>query len=385
MKRVRTPADSGDKLRELLRRKTHELSDEALRAGGKVSAEQLEALENLARLVELRLAAQPPTRRKRWPVILVLAGTLLIVSVMFFARLTETEVEVDLALTEMGFTLPNQQILANSMNLSTLGISGMQEMQIPRPDSQNDETLRSSDGDALNLRLSTVSDGTPPGSISLATLAFPSGTRVWVRHTGVPHQYRLSLKGPSLKLQADVHGRLQVALAGKGVEQLDFKSPRAVHMQSGSDEVDLDLTFPETNKSAFSSQLSARDLSLFHIDEFQNSEQTLVRQLSTVLSGTVYLSALNDQARQLRTGEAITFEQSEGEFRTVSLLDDHIDVKFHGRVRGMTVGTGENRRSLMPTWLEWLRARHGVSLLWGSAIYIFGLIAGVLRWWGKPL
>jgi hypothetical protein len=35
----------------------------------------------------------------------------------------------------------------------------------------------------------------------------------------------------------------------------------------------------------------------------------------------------------------------------------------------------------MPTWLEWLRARHGLSLLWGTALYLFGLAVGVLRWW----
>src|SRR6185437_15195225 len=97
----------------------------------------------------------------------------------------------------------------------------------------------------------------------------------------------------------------------------------------------------------------------FHVDEFQNSDQTLVRQLSTVLAGTIYFSALNDQQRQLRPGETIGFEKSAGEFRTIRMQDDHIDVKFHGRVRGLTIGTGENRRSLMPTWLDWLRARHG--------------------------
>jgi hypothetical protein len=385
MKRTRVPENTGDKLRDLLRRQTQAVSDEALRSGGQVPAEQLESLANLARLVELRQAAQPPIKRRRWPVILVLAGTLLIVSVLFFARLTETEVELDLAVSELGFTLPKQQVLAGSMNLSALGISGMHEVQLPRADGQEDETLRESDGTMSSLRFSSALAGKRQGIISLATLAFPTETHVWVRQTGLPHQYRLSLKGQSLKLQADFNGPLQVALSGKGVEQHDFESPRAVRMQSGPDEVDLDLTFPETAKGAFSSQLSANDLSLFHIDEFQDAEQTVVRQLSTVLSGTIYFSALNDQERQLRPGEAIRFEKSEGEFRTVRLQNDQIDVKFHGRVRGMTIGTDGNRRSLMPTWLDWLRARHGLSLLWGSAFYLFGLIVGVLRWWGKPL
>jgi hypothetical protein len=385
MKRARAPESTGDKLRDLLRQQTQAATDEALRSGGEVPAEKLESLTSLARLIELRQAAQPPIKLRRWPVILVLAGTLLIVSVLFFARLAETEVELDLALNELGFTLSREQVLADSMNLSALGISGMAEVQLPLAGKPENETLRESDGTMSSLQLSSTLAGKRQGSISLATLAFPIETRVWLRQTEVPHQYRLSLKGPSLKLQADVNGPLQIALAGRGIEQRDFQTPRALHMQAGADEVDLDLTLPETAKGALSSQLSASDVSLFHVDEFQNSDQTLVRQLSTVLSGTIYFSALNDQQRQLRQGETIRFEKSDGEFRTIRMQDDHIDVKFHGRVRGLTIGTGENRRSLMPTWLDWLRAHHGLSLLWGSAFYLFGLIVGVLRWWEKPL
>jgi hypothetical protein len=39
----------------------------------------------------------------------------------------------------------------------------------------------------------------------------------------------------------------------------------------------------------------------------------------------------------------------------------------------------------MPTYLEWLRARHGLSLLWGTTLYLFGVIVGALRWWGIRL
>ena len=385
MKRGLVSENAQDKLRDLLRAKTSAALDQTLRSGGQVPPEELDALARLARLVELSQAAQPPSRRSRWPVILVLAGTLLILSVLFFARLRETEVELDLVLTELGFTLSKPQVLADSMNLSALGISGMQEVELPQANGEEVKKLRESDGTISSVRLSSALDEKREGSISLATLAFPSQSRVWLRQTGVPRQYRLSLKGPSLKLQADVNGPLQIAIAGAGVEQDDFATPKAVHMQSGPEEVDLDLTFPETVQGALASQLSATNLSLLQIDEFQNAEQTMVRQRSTILSGTIHFTALNDEERQLRPRETITFEKSDGEFSTVQLHDDRIEVKFHGRVRGMTIGNGENSRSLMPTCLDWLRARHGLSLLWGSALYLFGLVVGVLRWWGKPI
>ena len=50
----------------------------------------------------------------------------------------------------------------------------------------------------------------------------------------------------------------------------------------------------------------------------------------------------------------------------------------------MTSGSGDTRRSLMPTYLEWLQARHGLSLLWGTTLYVFGLVVAALRWWRTP-
>lgn len=51
----------------------------------------------------------------------------------------------------------------------------------------------------------------------------------------------------------------------------------------------------------------------------------------------------------------------------------------------MTSGDGAERRSLMPTWLELLRAQHGLGLLWGSTLYLAGVAMGVLRWWRGSL
>jgi hypothetical protein len=35
--------------------------------------------------------------------------------------------------------------------------------------------------------------------------------------------------------------------------------------------------------------------------------------------------------------------------------------------------------------LEWLRARHGLTLLWGTTAYVFGLATAVVRWFKVPL
>lgn len=378
------PETKADQLKKLFYQQVKVASEEAVNSAGQVSAEQVEVLGRLARLVELHEAAQPPPARKRWPVIAVLGGTLFIVSILLFARVPDTEIELDLALSEVSFALPTQQTLAEAMGLSTLGASGLREIQLPET-SDRKALPPLSNGEESSVRLSAVSDGKGQGSINLAALVLPAETRVWVRHHELPRQFRLSLKGTSLELRADVNGKVQVGIPGRGAELFNFITPQAVHLRSSSDEVDLDLTFLDHAKGGFSSQLSANDLSLFRIDEFLDTQHTVVRRVSTILSGTLTFESLNGQERKLRPGEAIHFDQAQGEIRSLHLQDDYIALKFHGHVRGMSVGLGENRRSLMPTWLEWLRARHGLSLLWGTAIYLFGLIVGALRWLRVPV
>jgi hypothetical protein len=85
-------------------------------------------------------------------------------------------------------------------------------------------------------------------------------------------------------------------------------------------------------------------------------------------------------SRQIRTGEILTFGESDGEIRTAQLRPDRLSISFDGTVRGMSTGDEHERRSLMPTWLDWLKAQHGLSLLWGSSLSAAGIAMAVLRW-----
>lgn len=374
-----------DQLRDLLLQRVEAASKEAVRSGGQVPAEEVEALGRLARLVDLNEAVRQPPARRRWPVVLALGVTLMLVSLLLFVRVAETEIELDMALSEVSFILPTQQALTDAMNLTALGGSGLREIQLPRSRDQDARTFASSDAAEYALQLSVVSDGKHQGAVTLAPLLLPMKTNVWLRHTGVPHQYRVSLTGPSAEFRADVIGPVRIGLSEGGSGRFDFDGPDVAVLQSGENEVDLDLTLLDPTKSNFASQLSASDLSFFHVDEIRNPDTTVARRVSTILSGSLSYESLNGLERKLRPGEVIQFEDSHGEIRSLSLRDDRIDMKFHGRVRGMNGGSGESRRSLMPTWLELLQARHSLSLLWGTALYLFTLMASALRWWRKPL
>jgi hypothetical protein len=182
-------------------------------------------------------------------------------------------------------------------------------------------------------------------------------------------------------LRADVSGQVEVGLPHTPRKQIRFVTPKSILLRSGPDEVDVNFRFPSRSTGSFSPYLSADTVSLVRVDELLGTEQTVVRRVSTVLSGILYFESLGGQERRLRPGERIEFESSIGEIRALRLADSHIAFGFHGQVSGMTTGRDANRISLMPTYLEWLRARHSLSLLWGSTLYLFGLAVTTVRWW----
>jgi hypothetical protein len=368
-----------DKLRGLLYRQASVLSEEALKSEGQISDKQVKVLERLAQLVKICNAAKPPP--KRWPVLVVLGVTLLILSILLFSRVSETEIELDMALSEVNFTSSSQQVLSEAIGLSELGVLGLREIQLSRARGRTAEIFGEREYIDAAIRLSKISDGNRQSTIMLGRLELSPETRVRLRHKEVLHQYRLSLEGKDLKLRAEVNGTVQVNLPGIPEERLQFSSPRSIKLRPNSKEVNLDLTFSGTSKQVFSPQLSVENLSFIRIDEIVGTEHTVVKYVSTILSGKLYFESLGGQVRTIRPGEAIRFETSSGQMRTIQLHNNHLSIKFRGQVSGMSTGIGESSRSLMPTCLEWLKARHGLALLWGTTLYLFGLGIGILRWW----
>jgi hypothetical protein len=376
------PSERKDQLGELLKQRAKDAEAQAIESGGTIAPEEYEALRRLARIAEIRSKAEPARKRISRITIAVFGLTLVIVSILFFARVSMTEIELDVALSQLGFRLPQQQVLTDATRLSSLGVSGLTELQLPHAESRKAQTMSAPDASGTAVRLSSA-DGQRKGELTLDALNVPAATQVWLRPTEVPQQWRLSLHGPDLTLQAAADGSILVGVAGARSEKFEFASPQPVVMRGGQNDIDLDLEFPAGLKTySFSPQDVAESLSFTRVDEHSDAEYTLVRRISTVLSGSLFFEALAGRELHLRAGEGLRFQWSHGEIRTLELRDGHIALTFHGEVRGMTTGAGENRRSLMPTYLEWLSSQHGLSLLWGTALYLFGLVIGVLRNWG---
>src|SRR5260370_41708012 len=106
-----------DPVRELLRQQSTALADKVV-GGESLSAEEIAALGLLARLIEIRNATEPP--RRNWWAACALASTLGIVSLLLFARVPETDVELDVTVSGVRVMLAKEQGIASAMRGSPL-------------------------------------------------------------------------------------------------------------------------------------------------------------------------------------------------------------------------------------------------------------------------
>ena len=270
------------------------------------------ALGRLARLVEYRNSAEAPQPRRPWTLLALGASTLLIASVLLFARVPETEIELEIGATEVSFSLPSQQVLFENMSLTSLGVSGLGRVILPElGDGQPVETgaplaSDSADEDAA-VRMEALEQGGRTGTIGIAAIVPGAGTDVSLRRADQPGQYRLSLRNAKGPIQVDVAGPLRIAAAGSPARTVDVMSPRAIVLEPGSGVVDLDLTFVDLAGAAMTPQVPIEKLALRRVDEFGDRGLSIVRTISTIVSGTLFFESLNGLPRPVRSGEALRF------------------------------------------------------------------------------
>ena len=325
-------------------------------------------------------------RRRRWLLSWVIAGTLAILTLLLFARVPATEVELELVASEIEFTVPTRQVVIDGMPLVTLGIAGIARIEAPTDDRERPlvADLAGDPPDAVRFVAGpgATNGSGAAGSVTLAELVVPANTtlRLGVEDTGVSH--RVGLRGAGVFVPVTLQGSVSVGTSQSPADERTYASPRLVSMFAAGDEIVMDLGLPDTGRDAFAPVIDVNRLSASRINQHVDATGSVVRRVSTIRSGTVYLTSLDDRERKLRTGEVLVLSGVHGEIASLNFTDAGVAVHFRGRVRGMTVGWGEHPRSLMPTWLEWFLAQHGLTLFWGSAIYFLGVMTTLMRLWG---
>lgn len=357
-----------DNLRQLLAKQLSEAEAEAVRKGGVISESALHGATQLAQLVELQDKLKGPLRRQRWPVAVVFAFTLLLASILFFTRVRDTSIDLQVVLSEVELSFSADRPWTDAMQLSSLGASGLKNVIVPA----GAETVPRS-----SIKLS-VATRQRSGQLTLAPIFLPANSRVWLRTSDAPGSYRMSVQAKDGQFRADVLGAINIA--GTGAVET-FRSPQGFLLNGGSLETELEFVFLNREQNPFIEHLPLQTISMFRVEQFNDGDRVLARKISSVISGTLYFESLDGRERKLRRGETLEIQSSNGVLERIGVSDGKVVLEFHGSVTAIKAGD-DSRTDLMPTCLEWLQARHGLSLMWGAGIYLFGLVMGVMRWSG---
>lgn len=378
MPRADVPADL-TALRTRLAKATNQAAEAAATDSGPVSAERIAELDRLARLIEMREAVAA-TPNRRWPVVLLAAATVILISLLLFVRRSTTEIELNLVVSQLSFVAAETEALTQAMNVTGFGASGLTWVRLPatRPGPGPVQTAG-----ALAIR-QELTAGKPAG-VSIDPMVVPAGTRISLEEVTRGRRYRLALAGIGDEFGVSVLGSIRIVVPPRVNMVADFPVPQSIVLKADTGLVQFDLTLADSNGAGqpFRSPLPITQLRLIRTDQFHLGDQTLPFQVPTILSGAVFFEEIDGHARELRAGEGLRFASVVGELRELRTGPAGIAVRFHGRAREMTIGSGESQRSLMPTVFEWLAARHGLSLLWGTTVYVVGLVLSLRGWWRR--
>src|ERR1022692_3376925 len=196
-----------DQLRALFDRELGSVAADAAQPSHTPSEHRLAALVHLASLIQSRDAALPK-RRRRAPAVLLIV-TMALVSVLLFARVGTTEIELEASLDELAFTLSREQVLTSAMELSSLGMVGLHAVQLPASHGEL-EVLTQTDGSTPAVSLTSATAGLRRGTVSLASLAVASASRVTLQGSELRGQYRMSIAASNLKVEATLQGPVTV-------------------------------------------------------------------------------------------------------------------------------------------------------------------------------
>jgi hypothetical protein len=364
-------------LEEAVKAERKKLVDAAL-ADGSVDRVALDRLDRLQRL------AKEAKQQRRW-LIPTLAFILLTVLIgLLIKKQAETEVELDLVVTELHFRSPRQGLVTKDQFARALHASGLDGIEVVGA------AWSGSHVGTCSLDVELSSGAQKGDAITVPALLIPKDWEIGISR--VAPEINFEFSGPARSGGEDF--LIRAVVRGKGVLSSDCApdgKTHTVHLNgSGSLTMRIGTATSLRCESGlpvqFAPQIEFQNLGLYANERIQGNGAPIDRRRSSVASGTVYLDALNAKAVQLRPFEDISFRSSNGYIQALNVpshsksSNEELHLQAHATVQKMTRGTGKNERSQMPNWLELITAQTGIALLWASIVYVFGIIYAVLRW-----
>ena len=365
----------------LLRTKIAELNKEAVSADGFITEQQLSAYERLDRLVKLNKSLTKSKTKQSILLVCLVALTLLSASFLLFGHIEKTNIEMDLEVSDFAVRFEKDwSMFSRPLSFEELSITGFTHIDVPVADQPEHNRIRSSVATVRGFIPDSTAGSLPdytPGRISFE-LNVPGGAEVGLSVTEDEGQspVRLSLLDLHSDIQLSTYGAVEIQADGNTLKEV-YSYPRAIQFSAGKNE--FGLTFqPDSHVEAIN-VIPIDSLSVRRINRYWSDDLPAARLESTILGGTLLYADLENKEYNLRRGENLVFDRLSGIIRSVEQTErNSFVVRISATVEGMSSG-GPNLINMMPTYLEWLESQRSIWLLWGSVIYVVGLLISIIR------
>ena len=358
-------------LEAALEREIDKLARETLKSRGAPPKHQIESLSRLRQLVEMSSREQNPWRG-RGIAAAALALSLATVSLLLWLRVGATEIFADLELSQVSFRLTSDDVLIGSAQLQSLTVTGFHSAKIPSSGQWGGMMLTPENSPSTSFRLAAVG---AESRLNLGAVELLAGTRVWIEPR--PAGCRLAIEGQDLEITASLLGKIDLdGDLERSVVRFEF--PKQAEFFADEGVLEIDLTLGDADSLSFTRQLPVAGLGFDQVRSFGR----LDRVISAVRSGSLYFLDLNGKEEKLRTSQLLSMANDYGRLRRIEIEPRVVRLEFQGHVEDLETGSEDNPLSLMPSWLQWLRARHALFSLWAGAIWLFGLIMATIKWLG---
>jgi hypothetical protein len=313
-----------------------------------------------------------------WAPLIAAALCAAVAIVLYLSRITETVVDLEVKTSEASFVSAREQDATDLMTVSTIDASGLDSIQLPRARERPESQMTAPRDGGLAIRIASGSEGARTGAITLPPISLTTDAHVTLAASD-PRGFRLVLTRSSVPVGVNVRGPVLLTMAGGTSELVDFGAPKPLRIAPSARSAQFDVTRAGAPKPLLTSPIEISGLSLVRIDETVDTRRMEVSAVSTIVSGTLRLEALDGRPQVIGTGELLRFGESHGEITSIDLADGGLLLRFNGRVQRLESCAGGTCENRMPTYFDSMAARRPAWLVALAAVFVICLAAASRR------
>jgi hypothetical protein len=352
-------------LRRILRDRIRAAESSALHSNGDVSADELEAIDRLKRLVAISSSARLDRSARMLAATIVILGVIVCV-VLLKTPIRHAPIALDASASYIGFR-PTSGITILSPLLPGVAINapGIDSMTISGRIGTDTTLVESS------LQLSAR----PPASMSVAAMDVApfEAVRIGARRD----ELQISVGDSAGITKVELNGSID--FSGSARRSLVTRSGFA-RLWHGPRAGALLVRVADSVSGPLTPVARIDSLQLYRV----GTSGGATHDSSTIVEGKLDITSVDNTSIKLGPDEAIQFSGLEGDLKAVRIQSGMLVVSFSGTVRKIVATNGISSRSLMPSMFSYLASQHTAEVIWTTLGWVIVTALSLLRWWHRP-